>query len=307
MKNSRIFILLIFVICLVMLIIVGGTFYYKQAKQKANEDKTQPFQEEVKTDLATISYEGTFQAKGVVVRVETNTLTIMPTIEKEEYREEEKFYCENSQSKNLRQGQEVFITFHYNKSSQENFTYEPIVEKVEILQEKSTVEIPRDVLVKAYSSKENIHISINQEQSTNKQIVFTIEDKNALPYDYSTMQYRIDKYNPPPTKTEVVQTENGMATTPYDPWPELPKIAPLEKQSNYGLDANGKVLVEIDWSQIYGELKEGTYRFTLSTVSSPRKSIANASLTEYPYDGITIEINFTIEENGIEYEQISVH
>ncbi len=291
------------IICIVAICII---IILATPKHNISEDKKQNVEGSMQ-DIEMISYEGTFQSKGVVVRAESNIFTLMPTVTNEEYRNEENFYIENSQVQNLKQGQEVIVTFHYRKSYKENFIYEPIVDKVEILTEKSNIQIPRDVLIKAYSIKENITVTIDKEKSNNEQIVFTIADKNELKYDYSTMKYNLYKYNAPPEKQEVIYTENGASTTGYNPWPEVSKIAEVSTEANYTLDSNGKINVTIDYSQIYEELKEGKYRFNLSTVNSLRQSIANPKVQEYPYDGVMIDINFNIDANGkVEFGEIEI-
>ena len=307
-KNIKISGKIIIFIVAICIIVILATIIYSITKPKHNitEDKKQSGEGSTQ-DIEIINYEGTFKAKGVIVRAEGNTFTLMPIITNEEYRNEENFYIENSQVQNLKQGQEVIVTFQYRKSSNENFTYEPIVEKVEILKEKSDTQIPRDVLVKAYSTKENVTITIDKEKSNTKQIVFTITDKNELKYDYSTMKYNLYKYNASPAKQEVIYTENGASTAGYNPWPEVTKIAEISNQANYTLNENGQIEVIIDWSKMYGELKEGKYRFTLSTVNSLRQSITNPNSQEYPYNGVNIEINFNIEANGkVEFGEIEV-
>lgn len=253
------------------------------------------------TGLEMVTFEGKFQARGVVVRPEKETLTIMPILANEEYRNEEKFYYETDNQLNLKQGQEVMVKFHYREAS----IHEAVIDNVEVLKEKSDVEIPNDILVKAYSSKDNISVLVDNEISNNKRIAFTVTDRNELKYDYSTMKYDIRKYNSPPTSTEIIYTENGgMALSGYNPWTELPKINDISTEANYTLDEKSQVVVEADWVQVYGELGEGEYTFTLSTVSTLRQSIVNSNITEYPDDGVTIEINFIIGTNGeIEYKE----
>ena len=300
--------IIIFIVAICIIVILASIIYMlTRPKHNILEDKKQTVEGSMQ-DIEIVNYEGTFQAKGVIVRTESNNFTLMPIIANEEYRNEEKFYIENNQIKNLKQGQEVIVTFHYRESFSEKFTYEPIAEKVEILKEESDTQIPRDVLVKAYSTKENITIAIDKEKSNNKQIVFTITDKNELKYDYSTMKYNVYKYNAPPEKQEVIYTENGAHTSGYNPWPELTKIAEISNEANYTVDDSGNVNVTINYSQIYGELNEGEYCLTFSTVSNVRQSITNSKAEEYPYDGVIIDIKFSIKNSGkLEYGEVKVH
>ena len=122
------------------------------------------------------------------------------------------------------------------------------------------------------------------------------------------MKYNLYRYNAPPDKQEVIYTENGASTSGYNQWPELTKIAEISNQANYTLNENGQIEVIIDWSKMYGELKEEKYRFTLSTVNSLRQSITNPNAQEYPYDGVMININFNIDANGkVEFGEIEIH
>jgi len=67
--------------------------------------------EEEQIALDFVNYEGTFKAKGIVVRVDKEFLIIMPTESNNEYTVQEKFYFTNENNKNLKQGQEVAVTF----------------------------------------------------------------------------------------------------------------------------------------------------------------------------------------------------
>ncbi len=257
-------------------------------------------------DLEIVSYQGTFYAKGVVVRPEVEELTIMPIVSNEEYRFEEKFYYENMQVVNLKQGQEVIVRFHY-RNAKGVYLHEPVIEQVEIIKEKSEIEIPRDILVKAYSSEDKVSIAIHQEKSNTQKLECTITDNNDFKYDYSTMEYTLYRYNPPPKKTEVTYTNYVTSTAPYDPWPEVQKISNISTQNQYTLDSNGQLSIKLDWSEIYGELGEGKYKLTFATISTKRQSIINPQATDYPCDGIVIDIEFTIDEKSqITFGEIKV-
>lgn len=245
-------------------------------------------------EVETISYEGTFKTRGVVVRAEKESLIVMPTVSNNEYRVEEKFLYETQEHEQLKQGQEVEITYHYNET-EEMYTYEAVIEKVEILKEKSKTEIPEDIIVNAYSTKDNVKIDINEFANTG--INFTITDTNEYKYNYSKMKYDVRKYNPPPTKTEAIETETGMAVPAYDPWPELTKINDISTEKNYQLDENGQIEANINWEEVYGKLEEGKYRITLATVNGTRKEIIGNNTT-YKLDAITIQINFEIKHNN---------
>lgn len=290
------------VICIIF-IIIFASIVYGMIKMKKNEQEKITHDSLTQTEMEYIKYHtGTFHTKGIVVRVQDDMFTIMPIIANEEYSNEENFYMENNQIKNLKQGQEVLVTFSYPRFMQGDD--KPIVEEVEILKEKSDIEIPRDVLVKAYSTKEKVAITVDEQNSNSKQLVFTITDSNELKYDYSTMEHKLYQYNSPPVKQEPINAEEGTYTLSYNAWPEVEKVLGASNRENYTLDKNGQINIKIDWTKTYGKLKEGKYRFTLSTVHSLRQSMTNPNVQEYPYDSITIEINFTIDHNGkLNYEE----
>lgn len=257
-------------------------------------------------EIEIIAYQGTFYAKGVVVRPEEEKVTIMPTVSNEEYRYEENFYYENMQVTNLKQGQEVRIRFHY-RNVGGDYLHEPVIEKVEIINEKSEIQIPRDILVKAYSSEDKVSVAIWQEKSNTEKLEATITDNNELKYDYSIMEYHIYRYNPPPTKTEITYTKEGASVAGYDPWPEVERIGNASTQNQYTISQNGELPITLNWKEVYGKLKEGKYKLTLATVSAKRQSILNPNLSDYPCDGIVIDIEFTIDENDkITYGEIKV-
>ena len=64
------------------------------------------------------------------------------------------------------------------------------VGKIEIIKEKSDVEIPQNILRYCYSSENNVTVTVNE--LTNKSISYTIKDTNELPYNYSNT-YQIYK------------------------------------------------------------------------------------------------------------------
>lgn len=112
----------------------------------------------------------------------------------------------------FKQGQEVLIFF-------DGFVMETFpgklggVRKIKIIKEKSDREISKQTLQYAYSSKDNVKVTINEFTATG--IVFTIVDTNELPYSYSH-NYRIEKKVKNPDYTGVGQkigkdTENSIA------------------------------------------------------------------------------------------------
>lgn len=91
----------------------------------------------------------------------------------------------------FKQGQEIDI--YYDGVMVRTYPgYISHVDKIEILKQKSEVEIPEGILRFCYSSRNNVAVSI--EEFTSKGISFRITDTNELPYDYS-LEYTIYKRN----------------------------------------------------------------------------------------------------------------
>jgi len=298
-KWSKIFLTIIVII---ITIVIGSLIYLWFIKDKL-VDKESDLVDTATPDIAVVSYEGTFQTKGIVVRQEKDSLIVMPIPGDETNRNQESFQYERENDLNLKQGQEVIVTFHY----LENNVHSAIIEKVEIVKEKSDIELPRDIIVKAYSSKKKIEVNIDKQKSNNSKITFVITDNNEFKYDYAIMKYDIRKYNAPPTKTEVIYENNTTSIAGYDPWPEITKIKDTSTTANYTITENGKLNVEIDWTNIYGKLEEGKYKLGFSTVSEPRKSIFNEHVIDYPYDNVIIYLHFEVNAKGqVEYNEIEV-
>ena len=260
--------------------------------------------EEEQIALDFVNYEGTFKAKGIVVRVDKEFLIIMPTESNNEYTVQEKFYFTNENNKNLKQGQEVAVTFSYDKNRE---TIKALLEDIQILKEQAEEEIPYDILVKAYSTKEKVVVSIDKENSNNKKIKFKIEDKNDYKYDYSNMQYKIYRYNPPPEKTEI-KTENGVSSIAgYNPWSELTKTSNESTKRENSINEENEIEIELNWSSVYGELKTGKYKLNFATVVKQKTNRFNKNVIDVYEDFIIIDINFEIDENGqILYNSVDI-
>lgn len=110
-------------------------------------------------------------------------------------------------------GQEVLIFF--NGTIMESYPGQlGGVRKIKIIKEKSDREISKQVLQYAYSSKNNVRVTVNE--FTNKGITLTIVDNNEYPYDYAH-QYTIKKKVENPDYTGVVppkekDTENSVGS-----------------------------------------------------------------------------------------------
>ena len=233
---------------------------------------------------------GLLKTCGVVVKVENGSAYIMPTLEKPIILEPEKnttdkdynsaiHYIFENNKFDLKKEQEVTITYHYEKDKESKYNYNAIIDNIEIEKEKSDIEIPRDIILDAYSSKENVSIEIDKSKSDSEKLIFTVTDNNEYKYDYSKMRYIINKND------ELF-------------WREIQKISDLPREEQYQIDENGIVNIEVDWSKVYGKLEKGKYRLTLQTLNKSRKSVINPEIIEYPDCGVILTIDFEVESNG---------
>lgn len=82
----------------------------------------------------------------------------------------------------FKQGQELLI--YFNGTVMESYpAHLGNVGKIEIIKEKSEIEIPDNILRYCYSSTESVTVSVNK--LTKSSISLTIKDTNELPYEYS--------------------------------------------------------------------------------------------------------------------------
>jgi len=145
----------------------------------------------------------------------------------------------------VKKGQEILI--YYNGL----FTGGPVptisnVGKIEIIKEQSDMVIPDEAMKTFYNSYENVDVVVNE--LTRSKLVFTINDKNNLPYDYSNA-YRI-------LNKEVVLPENMVLESTNTSMKEVTRIQNIEDSSIIGIiekTENG-IKCSYDWEKIYGRL-----------------------------------------------------
>ena len=162
------------------------------------------------------------------------------------------------------------------------------VGKIEIIKEKSDVEVPEEVFRTFYSSSNNVKVSISKLTSTGIAVVIT--DTNQYPYNYANT-YTIYKKNKQAENLTLqpIQTEPATSNSvpPYMGtgqvlWEEAKKISNeyvpyTVKEWNKGNEI-GRIC---DWTSIYGELGSGEYEFVLTS-----------------NEAFTVRIEFSIDENG---------
>lgn len=252
----------------------------------------------------------------VVVEVEDNFLK---TIEKDTDFSLYEVVVEGRDMSEFKQGQEIIA--HYDGISDAMFPGRFTADKVEIVKEKSDMEIPIRVLRYFNYSQDNISVEI--EKFTNTSMGISITDSNKYPLDYGEdFSYYIQKKNlsnvvhnqvlteefENTINRNVVETENG--TTIISPsgenpnknkykieWEEL-EIIGLSDYKNQiwekTEDETLKLKGRCSWTGLYGELnEEGEYKFILVRKTSSDDDFFRV-----------ITINFVIDENGnITYEE----
>lgn len=119
------------------------------------------------------------QMKVVVVKVSKNHLLVMET---EDTASLYSIGITDEENIEFKQGQELLI--YFDGMVMETYPAQlGNIGKIEIIKEKSDIEIPENILKYCYSSKENVTVSVNG--LTKSSISFIIKDTNELPYEYS--------------------------------------------------------------------------------------------------------------------------
>lgn len=180
----------------------------------------------------------------------------------------------------FKQGQEILIYFN---GKIENRKIEN-TGKIEIIKEKSDIEIPESAIREFYSSIDNVELSINSITKTG--IDFTIRDTNEIPYNFSnnyTISRKIVKEIPPVEDTWM--TQSTMSTEGVEiSWKEVQKTSNITCESTgtfEEIDENTTRKI-YDWSNLFGELESGEYEIIFS----------EEELNERIY------ISFELDENG---------
>ncbi len=170
------------------------------------------------------------------------------------------------------------------------------VDKIEIINEESSVKIPDNILRHCYNLKENLSIVVD-EFSLSK-FVINIVDKNELPYEYQE-GYKIYKEVPNENYTGVGQkigeaTANSTAGytgtgTPYI-WEEIEKVTDVSEEDAINKSItnseNGRnEIFEFDIEKLYGNLENGKYYIVLLG------------------DNCSIRVSFEVKDNKVIYDE----
>ena len=163
--KKKFIIMTIIVVCL----IIGITYWIYE-----NSGSTLVYERKLDNNMSATK-------KAVIVKVLPNALWVM---EPENYDDLiEVTYSEENSSK-FKQGQEILI--YYNKEWQLDKSLKILimnVGKIEILKEQSEVEIPKNMIIACYNSKDNIEVY--DMAITNKKLEYKIKDTNDYKYEIS--------------------------------------------------------------------------------------------------------------------------
>ena len=193
-------------------------------------------------------------------------------------------------------GQEVMIYFNGKTSSTgKNGIYEiQNVGKIEIIDNSLNHLISNDILKKFYTTYDNVEVKI--ESLTNTGITFTITDKNDIKYNFNNNCAMFKNVAEKPSNQPIIGEDGSISIPAYegDKWQELSKVSDaVENKANIeNIDENTK-RITYDWSNIYGPLKSGEYRFVLGDIE-----LDSNYLVIYGNNKENISIKFILDNNG---------
>lgn len=167
------------------------------------------------------------------------------------------------------------------------------VGKIEIIKDKSDVEIPEEILKFCYSSSDNVNVEILE--LTCNGIELNIIDSNNMEYNYShnyKIYEKVKNENYPEEGYKIGEdTENstaGFSGTGLEYiWKEKDTISDILSKDTEIVQEND-MQRKFDWTDLYGELENGEYEFVLGDD-----------------DSIGIKISFKIDEDkNVSYDNV---
>lgn len=193
-------------------------------------------------------------------------------------------------------GQEVMIYFNGKTSSTGKNGISEIqnVGKIEIVDNSLNHLIPNDILKNFYTTYDNVEVKI--ESLTNTGITFTITDKNDIKYNFNNHCAMFKNVAEKPSYEPIIGEDGSISIPAYegDKWQELSKVSDaVENKANIeNIDENTK-RITYDWSNIYGPLKSGEYRFVLGDIE-----VDSNYLVIDGNNKENISIKFILDNNG---------
>ena len=142
------------------------------------------------------------------------------------------------------------------------------VGKIEIIKDKSDLEIPEEILKFCYSSSDNVNVELLE--LTCNGIELNIIDSNNMEYNYShnyKIYEKVKNENYPEEGYKIGETtENstaGLSGTGLEYiWKEKDTISDILSKDTEIVQEND-MQRKFDWTYLYGELESGEYEFVL--------------------------------------------
>lgn len=192
-------------------------------------------------------------------------------------------------------GQEVMIYFNGKISSTGKNGISEIqnVGKIEIIDNSLNHLISNDILKKFYTTYDNVEVKI--ESLTNTAITFTITDKNDIKYNFNNNCAMFKNVAEKPSNEPIIGEDGSISMPAYegDKWQELLKVSDtVENKANIEIIDENTKRYTYDWSNIYGILKGGEYRFILGDIQ-----VNSEYLVITGNDKETISVKFTVDDN----------
>ena len=260
---------------IVLILILLGVKFLSPTENEDNEMQTNSVSFDANDAVATIN--------AVVVKVNDSDLIAIRVDNPDTLIDVS--YPDNVNKDDFKQGQE--ITVYYNGSTLDSYPGRfQNVEKIEVIKDKGDVDIPNSALRYAYSSRDNVNVSVDE--ITKSKISLTITDNNEYKYEYSN-EYKLYKKNKDNEQAEApnMPVATGNTTSSFDGtgpvWDEVTKVsnASNEIAGNVENTDDSTTKMTADWTSIYGELSEGDYEFVLDTS-----------------EAFSVIVYFTVNSNG---------
>ena len=193
-------------------------------------------------------------------------------------------------------GQEVEIYFNGRTSviGKNGIMGIKYVEKIENYDKNSNYIIPNSILKKFYTTFDNVEVNI--ENLTNARITFNVTDKNDLKYSFNNNCTIFKNVAEQPSSEPIISENGSTSISGYqgDKWQELSKISDnIENKADIeNIDESTKK-ISYDWSNIYGFLGSGEYRFVFGDIQTESNYLVIVGNNRE-----NISVKFTLKDNG---------
>ena len=160
--------------------------------------------------------------------------------------------------------------------------------------------ISNNVLKRFYTSYDNVNVNIDN--LTNTGLSLTVTDNNNIKYEFENEFLLFKNIAEKPEQRKIEYEDGSVSILPYDgdKWQELSRISnDVENIGTAEIVDENTTRWTIDWSNIYGTLGSGEYRFVMGDAGDePNSFLTNG------YDKEIISVKFTIDDNGqvLDYE-----